>query len=174
MTYGADPQLIALDYTVVRTAGKPSIRLDPYVAGGNTQRECDGTWYSVRAGDHIVATCWIKTDSTPYTGQDVAYAGGRIGVDFFAPRGDGTIAVVDSYPHSGAEHIASIVRWGTTTWVQKVWDLIVPSTVYTTEANGTPLTTPSQITEFVIWIQASPPTFAGKAWFADAELYINP
>jgi hypothetical protein len=95
-------------------------------------------------------------------------------LDFYAPGGNGRSYIVDSYPHAGAEVASSIVTWGTTTWTQKTWDIIVPSTVYTKATDGTVLVTPSKITGMIMWLQAIPITFQGVAWFADAELYINP
>jgi len=100
--------------------------------------------------------------------------GARVGIDFYARNGNGPNAVVDSYPHSGAEHANNIVKWGTTTWTQLTWDIIVPSTTYTKATDGTPLAAPGKIVGMVVWIQALPATFEGVAWFADAELYINP
>ena len=174
LTYGGGPQIIHLDYSVTHN-GQVAIRLDPHVDGVdvNTARECDGTWYTVKPGDHIVAKCWIRTDSAAYQGSYPEYCGARIGVDLYAPKGDGTIRPVDSYPHDGQEHIDSMVNWGTTVWTQKTWDFTIPTTVYTKSTSGEPITA-TQVTHIVMWIQALPTTFVGKAWFADAELYINP
>lgn len=176
LTFGRLPTIIFLDHNIIRTLGKPSIRIEPHTAADvNTYRECDGTWYPVKAGDHIIAKCWILVDPTyVYTGSDPAmYNGGRLGMDLYAPKGDGTICIVDGHPHSGAEHIASEVNWGTKGWVQKTWDIIVPSTIYTKDVNGIVIP-PSPITYMVLCLDVRPTTVAGLVWFADAELYINP
>jgi hypothetical protein len=158
LTFGVNPQIIALDNTVTRTAGEPSIRLDPYVSGGNTARECDGRWCRVAVGDRVVARCWIKTDSKIYGGVNPQYQGARCGVDVYGYK-NGVWQIIDSYPHNGVEHVYSMVSWGTTAWTLKGWDFTV---------------TDSDATHVVMWLQGQPSTFEGKAWFADAELYINP
>jgi hypothetical protein len=59
LTFGPGPQIIYLDYSVFRTSGNPSIRLEAHTAADvNTARECDGRWYPAKPGDHIVAKCW--------------------------------------------------------------------------------------------------------------------
>lgn len=178
LTYGPDPQIIHLDYNIIRTLGNPSIRLEPHTANdGNTAREVNGRWYPCKPGDHIVAKCWIRTESsTPIENAD-PYHGGRIGIDLYVPMGDGVhIGIADSYPHSGQEHLDAMVRWGTPVWTLKTWDIIIPSTIYTQAWDGTPIP-PTPITEFVLWMQGmqvNDGTAVGNAWFADAELYINP
>jgi hypothetical protein len=184
--FGTGPQIIFLDYSVVHTAGKPSIRLEPHTSADvNTARECDGTWYPTKPGDHIVAKCWIKTDnSTPAENAD-PYHGGRIGIDFFAPLGDGHITIVDGLPGTVSPayfgdpstlHLAAMVHWNTPTWTLKTIDIVIPSIIYTKDVVGRTIP-PTPITQFVLWMQAmqvGDGTARGNAWFADAELYINP
>jgi len=175
LTYGSGPQIIYLDYNVTHN-GHVSVRLEPHTANDvNTARECDGTWYLTKPGDHIVAKCWIKTDnSTPAENAD-PYHGGRIGIDLYGSKPDGSLAgIVDGYPHDGAEHLYSMVMWGTTVWTQKTWDFIIPSTIYTKTTSGQTID-PTQVTHIVMWMQAmqvNDGTAIGNAWFADAELYI--
>jgi hypothetical protein len=175
LTYGSGPQIIYLDYNVTHNS-YVSIRLEPHTANDvNVARECDGTWYPTKSGDHIVAKCWIRTDnSTPAENAD-PYHGGRIGIDLYGPLGDGQhITILDSYPHDGQEHLESMVRWGTSVWTLRTWDIIIPSTVYTQDVMGRTIP-PTQITYFVLWAQAMQGAItSGNAWFADAELYINP
>jgi hypothetical protein len=175
LAFGSGPQIIYLDYSVVRTVGNPSIRLEPHTANDvNYAREVNGVWYRCKPGDHIVAKCWIKTDSsTPAENAD-PYHGGRIGIDLYAPNGAGSICIVDGYPHSGQEHYDAMVRWNTPNWTLKTWDFIVPSTIYTTDHGTGKTIPPTQITYFVLWMQALGPDAPGNAWFADAELYLNP
>ena len=178
LTFGPDPQIIYLDYNVVRTPGKPSIRLEPHTSNdSNTAREVNSIWYPTKPGDHIVAKCWIKTDSSTAVENADPYHGGRIGIDFYAPKGDGTICIVDGHPQSGQEHLDAMVKWGTSVWTLKTWDVIVPSTIYTMGNWGSTPIPPTQITQFVLWMQGmqvNDGTATGNAWFADAELYLNP
>jgi len=174
LTYGSGPQIIFLDESVYRN-GPCSIRLEPHTeADVNTARECDGTWYPVNVGDHVTASCWMKTGSATYNGANPEYYGARIGIDLYAPNNNGGISIVDSYPHDGEEHVYSMVNWGTTVWTQKTWDITIPSTFYTEDIFTETSISPAQVTQIVVWMQALPATFDEDAWFADAELYINP
>ena len=182
LTYGNGQQIIFLDYSVVRTFGKPSIRLEPHTSNDvNTARECDGIWYSINPGDRIVAKCWMKTDSsTPQENADI-YHGARIGLDFYAHTSQGYgILEGPGHPQNGQEHIDGMVMWNTPEWTLKTWDFIVPTTYYTqvwTGAGGVVTCGPVQVEDVVLWMQAmqvNDGTAIGRAWFADAELYINP
>jgi hypothetical protein len=133
----------------------------------NINRECDGRWYSVDPGDRIVVKVWIKCE---YRNDPSIYNGGRLGIDYYAGG-----LQVDSYPHDGAEHAASEVPWTTgNVWVQKSWDLIIPSTYFTRNYNTGATISARQVDEFVIWFDARPVDAVQRVWFADAELYINP
>lgn len=175
IVYDGNPQICFLDYSVTHS-GSPSMRLEPHtIADTNFAREIDGKWYPVKPGDRIIAKCWIKMDSsTPAENAD-PYHGGRIGIDFYGSKPDGTlVGIVDGHPHNGQEHLDSMVMWGTPGWVQKTWDFIIPSTIYITLVDGTPIS-PTQITYIVLWTQAmqiNDGTAMGNAWFADSELYI--
>jgi hypothetical protein len=175
LTFGQGPQIIRLDYDFYRTS-PPSIRLEPHKDGVdiNTNRECDGTWLNVKPADHIVAKCWIFAGDSG-AGDTSPYGGGRLGLDLYAHTSQG-YGIVDSYPHDGEEHLASVVRWGTKTWTQKVWDIIVPSTFYTRvwREGGVFNCDPVQTDSFVLWLDAREVSDPGLVWFADAELYINP
>jgi hypothetical protein len=171
LTFGEDPQIIFLDYSVVRTQGEPSVRIEPHTTlDVNDARECDGTWYRVRPGDHIVAKCWIKVDDT--TQDATPLDGGRIGMDLYGPSGAGDITILDGFPHDGAEHIASVVNWGTTDWTLRTWDIVIPNTIYTQDTEGNVIP-PTPITCMVLWLDVRPVNL-GICWFADAELHINP
>ena len=84
LTYGPGPQIIGLDYDFTR-GGSPSITIGPHVDGvdGNAERECDGTWYSVKPGDRIVAKVWIWVGNSA-DGDTSPYSGGRLGMDLYA------------------------------------------------------------------------------------------
>jgi hypothetical protein len=164
-----------LDYSVEHTAGSPSIRIDPHTSSDtDICRECDGTWYSCNPGDNIVASVWIMVDTTTaYTNK---YNGGRLGMDFYAPNGNGGITIVYSLP-TDANNGISTVTFGTVGWKQVSWDVTVPSTTYTQDVNGNTIPA-TPITQFVCWLDVNPTSGSasvqGTAWFADAVLYINP
>jgi len=180
LTYGDGPQIIHLDYNVTHN-GNVSIRLDPHTSNDvNTASECDGTWYSVKPGDHIVAKVWIKTSSgTPQEAAD-PLSGARLGMDLYGVDSNypGDICIVDNKPNTYDEHVATMVRFGTSNWTLRTWDIIVPATYYTQDLGTGNTINPVQICSFVLWLQlcqwpgSTPATT--QAWFADAELYINP
>jgi len=177
LTFGADPQIIHLDHAIYRTS-PPSIRLDPHVDGVDVNycRECDGKWHNINVGDRILAKCWIFCGDSQ-VGDTVLWHGARLGLDLYAHTSKG-YGIIDSYPHDGAEHIASVVRWGSKVWTQKTWDLIVSSALYNKvrlAGSSIPVDCdPVQIDSFVLWLDTRPETDKGLAWFADPELYINP
>ena len=172
--FGTGTQIAFLDQSITYN-GNPSIRLQKHTTADiNVNREVNCKGYSVKPGDHIIAKVWAKTDSIKYVGEDVDFKGSRLGLDFYAPNGNGASVIVDGYPHAGAEVASSSVSWGTTTWTHITWDIIVPSTIYTKAMDGTPLSESTKITGMIMWLQAIPVTFQGIAWFANAELYINP
>jgi len=175
LTYGNGPQIIFLDYNVIRTTGKPSIRLEPHTSlDVNVAREVDGTWYTVNPGDHIVAKCWMRvlTDSSTL---GYPQCGARIGIDFYGyVNGVFSHLPADAFWHNyyGGDFSQMYVRDSNGgAWQQKTIDVIVPATATDSAGNvGT-------VTMFVMWLQGSPwieHSTASTVWFADAELWINP
>jgi hypothetical protein len=185
LTYGSGPQIIYLDYSVTHN-GHPSIRLEPHIAGVdiNAARECDGTWYNVRPGDHIVAKCWIKIDDNGNnaTGGTAAWSGARIGIDLYNQENGHTYLLYgissSTYPNTEAGNFAGYVHWGTTGWVQKTIDFVVPTDYFTKNWISGQTIPPTQTSSIIMWLQvwssALGSSEIGNAWFADAELYINP
>ncbi|MCJ7632148.1 hypothetical protein MUP77_07105 [Candidatus Bathyarchaeota archaeon] len=179
LTYGAGPQIISLDYSTVHTSGHPSIAIAPHTSADvNTAREanCYGpnlAGLQVKPGDHIVFSCWIRTGlssvNSAYNSDptDSLGKGARIGIDFYTPSSHSGIGALVNGVGNNANHISgwlqnagSHVPWNTQTWTQQRIDCIVP--------NG------YNIAFMIPWIQIELPNDAGKGWFADAELYINP
>ena len=162
--------------------GEPSIRIDPYVSGPNSARECDGGWVNggyirVSGGTHVVFTCWMKTSASAVSAYnsdptDRYGKGARIGIDFYTSSNsidvaalvNGVIAYpyttnpvpISGYPHSEGSH----VPWNTAGWTMQTIDCYVPS------GYG--------ITYMIPWMQVVSPTDAGVGWFANSALYINP
>ena len=172
-----------LDYNFKRTPdSSPSICIAPHVPGvdPNECRECDGKWYQVKPGDHIVASIWIYAgDSGSGLDESDLYTGGKLGFDYYIKTDDYVWGVVEAHPRL-LEHEPSMVDWGSKTWTKKTWDVIVPDTYYDTIAQGGwPLTwstleVPLQISWMVLWVDVKPVDDTGTIWFSDAEFYINP
>jgi hypothetical protein len=185
LTYGTGPQLFSLDYSFYRTV-KPSIKSSvPHIDGvdPNNCRECDGTWYHVKPGDHIVASVWIYCgDSTSGYDSSDTYYGGKLGMDFYVEDTTaGVWGVPYALPRGSEMHAAHVVKWGTKTWTQVSYDVTVPSDYFTSIAMGNNwpltyknLTTPLQISHVVLWVDVRPVGEIGTVWFADAEFFINP
>jgi hypothetical protein len=172
-------QISAYDTSVYRTAGQGSIRLDPYLGlGENTGREADGPYLTIKPGDHIVFSCWMKTTgSTAGLNGDPLY-GARIGIDFYAnrritatqsPDGSTWNPITNVYPVG-----QTFVPWGTSTWTQVTINFIVAQTYLADGLAGYPLGQSATPTACIPWMQVMNPSDGGPAWFADAQLYINP
>ena len=171
------PQFSFLDSAIYYT-NAPSIRIQPASVAG--AREADGIWYNVKPGDHIVARCWIKVDALAgfvFKPNDATtWRGGRILVDLY-----GHGHWLDSHPQDGAEDESSCVSWGTSGWVLKTWDFIIPNTVYQVPVPYDPhpggYTGPSQIDSIVMVLTCGLHGGAldrANGWFSDPVLYINP
>jgi len=177
--YDGGVQITHVDYNILHN-GHVSIRIDPHTsADPNSARECDGIWYTVAAGYHVIFKCWEKTglsqnpaynnDPTNSYGYGASGAGARIGMDFYGTTGNlGIGALVNGlgsdtvtipgYPR--LQSAFSAVPCNTTNWKQQVIDFIVPA------GYG--------ITQIVGWIQMRPESGdTVQGWFADAELYIS-
>jgi hypothetical protein len=174
--YGSGNQIIFLDFNVVRTPDKPSIHFAlPHTSEDmNEGRECNGRWLPVNPGDHVVFTCWMKTTLSQYSTYnndltDSYGKGARIGIDFYHDNtnlligalvnglGSDTVTI-PGYPQ--LRSAGSHVPWNTPNWTKQTIDFIVPSGY--------------NINKVVAWMQVVESEDSGQAWFADAELYINP
>jgi len=165
--------------------GNPSIRLDPVGATSNYGREINGPALAVKPGDHIVFSCWIKTSASSY-GDTNPYSGARIAIDFYA---NGYITAWQSlgqcvWDSSGKDIGAktTYVNWNKD-WTLIVMDFVIPATVPANGAYagwGTQYSAGQKVvpTAIIPWMQVWSSTYgatdSGKAWFADATLYINP
>jgi hypothetical protein len=163
LTFGDNPQYAFVDYSVTHN-GNPSIRVQPDYAG---IREVDTDAISVKPGDHIVISCWIKTSSSSSGLNGNDWFGGRIGIDLYCAG-----HILYSHPTDDEGH-ASWVAFGTDNWTYKQFDFIVPSTWYTQDMIGLPVS-PSQISFAIPWLQVVPATDTGLVWFADCTMQINP
>ena len=178
---------VHLDYDVVRTAEVPSIRIERHVEGDdNTARECDGTWYPVQPGDHILARCWMKTEPSQL-GDTNPYSGARIGIDLYnMESGHGSYLLwgieESTYynPHNTEDERDNYVHWGTSEWTLRTIEFDVPDVGFTYNyMPGQEGTIPAtKVSHIVLWLQVwsgySGPNDPARAWFADAEFYINP
>ena len=181
-TYETNPiaftEISHLDYSVLYY-GEPSIRIDPYVSGPNSARECDGGWVNggyirVSGGTHVVFTCWMKTSASAVSAYnsdptDRYGKGARIGIDFYT---SGNVIIAGALVNGVLEYpsetslsgvpgsVGSHVPWNTAGWTMQTIDCYVPS------GYG--------ITYMIPWMQVVDSTDAGVGWFANSALYINP
>jgi len=172
------PQIISLDYSVERTSGQPSIRLDPHTNNDvNVAREVDGKWYNVHPGDHIVATVWMKVQTGPST-PGYPFCGARMAIDFYGSvNGNQELLSADSFWNNyyGTGWNSAFTMYVQDSnggaWQQKTIDIIVPATA--SDSNGKV----GSVNQIVLWLQGNPWTATSAAstvWFADPTLYINP
>lgn len=158
--------------------GNPTIKVGTVGSSRNYARECDGPWFSIKPGDHIVFTAWMKTTASSF-GDTTPWSGIRIGIDFYGPKGNiaGTQSPDGSVwtPWSGWPAGQTFVNWGTGTWTKITMDFIVqsqyPAGQYGYAYPAGQMVTPTNI---IPWIQVCTNYDQGQAWFADTQLYINP
>jgi hypothetical protein len=170
---------VVWDYTVERTSGIPSIKSMPHTsADANTDRQCECKWYAVKPGDHIVAKCWIKIDAN---GDTDTYSGARIGMDLSGGNNYLLWGIQEGKyvnPPDTTLEAQQYVHWGTPGWTQRTVDFIVPNDYFTYDYRSKQTISPTQVDHIVLWLQVWSSTYygteVGNAWFADAELYINP
>jgi hypothetical protein len=167
----------SVSYTTTHN-GNPSIRIGPDYSSRQT-REVDGKWVNIHPGDHVIFSCWIKTDS--FSGTTYPWSGGRIGIDLYIPVGDGSVSIIDDGHPTDQESSKGIcvVGWGKD-WTKVTWDFVVPSTVYYSARewiSGQLVTIPipngAQIGGCIVWLDARELKDSAYAYFADSELYIN-
>lgn len=189
LVYGADPQINFVDTSVERTPGHPSIRSEAHSSADvNTWREVDGTWYSVKPGDHVVFKVWVKTSASLLNPDPSSTPGGRAGADYYGQTSAGygilcTSSAIQSalglpgwYGDAvGASPNGWWVPFGKD-WTQIGWDVIIPSDTcsYISGGSSTIPCSPHQVDSFVMWLDVRAMNNPAKVWFADAELYINP
>ena len=149
-------------------------------------RECDGVFFiNVKPGDHVVFSCWVKTESSSKGLNGNPFYGGRIGIDFYGDGGVGSGRIggtaspdgacwTQQYGYPGGQ---TFVPYGTSTWTKTTIDMIIPAQLQSDGqlydyGNGFPigqLVTPSRI---VVWLQTT--VDDNLAWYGGTELYVNP
>jgi hypothetical protein len=166
--------------TQITHNGMPTWRFEP----GNSYG-VDHEGISVKGGDHVVMSCWIKTTGTPtgWGGQFSAH----IGMDFYGvlngqwARIGGMCSTNDlNNLGAGNEPLTQYVNYGSD-WTFVYWDFTVPTTWYSDGAVAGPHQFPAgqyaTITEAFPWCGS----FSNwgsygteTAWFSDFQLYVNP
>jgi hypothetical protein len=127
-----------------------------------------------------VARCWIKVVALAgfkfNSAVSSTWRRARILIDLY-----GHGHWLDSHPRDGAEDKASLVPWGTSGWVSKTWDFIIPNTVYYVPVRDDPhpngYVGPARTDSIVVVLNCGNHGGAldkANAWFSDPELYINP
>jgi hypothetical protein len=128
-------------------------------------------WIPIKPGDRIVFKCWMKLNAGDGS-DNKPYDGARLGIDFYDNTGwIGCTSALNGNPYpyqTDEETIAMYANWGTTTWTLRTMDFYVQNT-YTGGPRGAQVPT-----GMMPWIQVLPMRDTGYAWFADAELYVNP
>jgi hypothetical protein len=177
-----------LDYTVLHNRN-PSIRMEkgPDASKSREILAADFTqsdWaIRVKPGDHIVFKIWMKTsastigDTTPTSGIrfgfDMYNSGGRI-TGIQSPDGAAPYGNPIQYP---SNQYLNYVNWGSD-WQQKIMEFIVPNQYSTDGILGYPIGQMQTPDRMIPWIHVWSDNYGnadnGIAWFADAQLYINP
>ena len=179
-----------IDPTTLGPDGLPSVACEP-VMNANDQpvtyhgiapppgpmgygdREIDSLYFSVVPGDHIVFSFWVKTGPSggqqPNAGSSYWNPAAGGGWDWFGSRG--RIAALYS---NAQEEDAAGVPWNTG-WTLCTINLIVPSTVAYDDSGLGSYSSGQQVepTGLILTIGADV-WDSGQAWFADAQLTINP
>jgi hypothetical protein len=177
-----------LDYNVLHN-GNPSIRMEKgtdatksreILAADKTQSDWS---IRVKPGDHIVFRVWMKTNASTI-GDTTPTSGIRFGIDFYVTGGNRITATQSpdgAYwtPSGGSpsNQYLNYVNWGQD-WTQRTMDFIVQNQ-YPSDGGGSypagQMVTPDGIVPWMqVWSDAHGNADNGIAWFADAELYINP
>jgi hypothetical protein len=158
--------------------GAPTWRVQP---GNNYGPDHNGI--TVRPGQHIVMSCWVKTSGTP-SGSST---GARIGFDYYTANWAQRIAGMNSpeeaavgrgYPNISTGEAANFVPWGSN-WTFKVWDFIVPATAQGDGwvSGGVPLGQYAVPGTIVPWCQIfgqNGYSSTYTSWFSDFQFYIHP
>jgi hypothetical protein len=178
LAIGGAPSVV-LD-TTVKYNGESTLRLDGNDAS-NGAREADGPYTSIKPGDHIIFSCWMKT-STSSTGDANPLHGARLGIDFYGAKGaitgtsspDGTPVYTQA---GGWCETQTNVIWGTSTWTLITIDFIVQSSYeYSSNAIINPNYNNGQLaapTAIIPWMQVMASNDGGQGWFSNPQLYIN-
>lgn len=189
-THGPDPQIVFLDTNVLHN-GKPTVRCDGPATSTNMYRELDAyrsypdyALIQVKPGDHVVFKIWMKTNPSTTGLNGITNAGARFGFDLYGPSGRiwecswGFPDTTDFNTYNWAAY--KFVPYGTSTWVQGIIDGYIPTKIFTKNdgySGGSGIIPPQQVNAIIPWVLMNPgypSSESGQAWFADAELYINP
>jgi hypothetical protein len=182
-TWAKCPTLDVYSDTSTTHQGESTFRVEPdMTSAGNAGADHWGP--SVKPGDHIVMSCWIKTGGvTP-----VSYAGARIGFDIYGAQA--RICGVQSVqqasdgcrtPSTDISVEENYVHWGSD-WTLRTWDFIMPSTYISDGGSAQISNNYAQgqavaPTTIVPWLQVwdvNYPNGAYTCWFSDFTLNINP
>jgi hypothetical protein len=139
---------------------------------------------SVKPGDHIVFKVWMKT-GTSTIGCTHTSGGIRLGIDFYDSnnvRITGVQSPDGSYwtPQSGwpSNQYLNYVPWTSNDWELRIMDFVVPAQYpadgWLGYAQGTMVTPAIMVPWIQVWCDTHENADGGVAWFASAELYINP
>jgi hypothetical protein len=179
----------SLDYTNLHN-GDVSVKMGlwdgTHLRELDTKNEARADWnIPVNPGDHIIFKIWMKTTASSF-GDTALQSGIRFGIDLY---GNGGLRIIGIQtpdgthwsPSSGdpSDYLQSLnyVHWNHD-WEQRTMDFIVENQYPCDgQLGGTrgQYVTPTGIIGWTqVYSTAHGYTDNGIAWFADAELYINP
>jgi hypothetical protein len=112
----------------------------------------------------------MKTTSSALGYNGAAGYGARIGYSYYDSKLIADIQYTGPYTWNPTyqQVCDNYVPWNTAAWTLRTLDFIVPSTVY--DYNGAA----HRPTGIIPWMQATPITDGGNAYFAETTLYIYP
>lgn len=176
------PALNVFADTTITHQGQPTFRVELDSSGsGNSGADHWGP--TIKPGDHVVMSCWMKTGGS----AAVPYAGARMGFDIYGS--DGRITGVHSLaqaadgcrtPSTDSSIDTNYVHWGSD-WTLRTWDFIVPST-YISDGGSASINknyaSGSTVTpvNMVPWIQVWGSTYPNNiytCYFSDFQLHIT-
>ncbi len=179
-TWAKCPTLNVFTDTLVTHDGKPTFRVEPDWSSA-VNPGADHWGPTIKPGDHIIMSVWIKTGGvTP-----VSYAGARMGFDIYGAQARITGVHSVQQATDGCRTWTGIdenyVHWGSN-WALRSWDFIVPSTyisdggssqISNNYAQGQAVTPVTMVPWIQVW-DVNYPNNVYKCWFSDFTLNINP
>jgi hypothetical protein len=168
--------------------GAPTWRAEP---GSSLGVDHDWCPLTVKPGDHIVMTCWVKTLGTPDSA--IGRSGATIGIDFYTGNYGGTWARIGGMNAPGdlsiegnrdigwaPDSASFVVPWGSN-WVLRTYDFTVPKLwcgdggLSNNQVPRGAYATPQYICPWLM-VSANYGSTQGiyTTWFSDFQLHINP
>jgi len=163
--------------------GAPTWRINAADSSTPNNFGADHGGISLKPGDQIIMSCWIKTSGVAAG----AYTGARIGLDWYGANGriggagsQQEAAAGISYPNAPQSlqqtEAANYVPWGSD-WTFMQWTFTVPALITADGYGAYPINAQAAPTWCIPWTQiygqnGFKNTFT--SWFSDFQFYVNP